>query len=736
MATIDAMIKNIKDNSLDYDDYFDVAKQANQLLSDGNVKNNELGRKIIIYILDNWANVPIEYKSIFTDLISKCGFYPYLEKEKDKIVFDNLKAEIRKELNKSEFIKSEQEIYFHSAQKEVRDILLNTEENLVVSAPTSFGKSLLIEEIVASNKYKNIVVIQPTLALLNETRNNLRKYESSYKLIVRTSDAPSNEKNNLFLLTAERVMEYKDLPKIDFFILDEFYKISQKRGDERYEVLNNACNKLLNKHMARFYFLGPNIDAISAEFKEKYNVSFKKYNYSLVINEENEIKDGEKYYIDNNKNNKELKLFEELLKFNEQTIIYCSSPDMSTKTAINFAKYLERLTITDINTEADTPLISWITENLSYEWDLISCLKNKIGVHNGAFPKHINASIIDYFNSGKLNYLFCTSTIIEGVNTTTKNVIIYKNWKSKINHKIDYFDYKNIKGRSGRMFKHYVGNLYTFYQTIPEEKIEVDIPFVDQENPLNKEIISQLSDDKVKNKNSNEYKELQKLPKEELELLKKNGLSIDGQKAILEYLKNNFDRDYALFAWNGYCPTFNQAEYLLELCFNNLLKKTESANATVRQLAQLIRICSSTKNLFSIVLNHIDYWHGKQGLDYNVAIVKGFQIQRHWFDYKLPKWFGCFNELQKYVCKLKNRPAGDYSLFLGMLENDYTKPRSSILLEFDLPRTAIKKLDGYVPDHIESPEDILNYIKTNEHNIQANAKLSNYEFERLKKEVL
>ncbi len=735
MTTIDVIIKNIKDNSIDYDDYFDIAKQANQLLSDENVKNNELGRKIIIYILNNWANVPNEYKSIFTDLISKCGFYPYLEKEKDKLIFDNLKEEVRKELNKSEFIKSEQEIYFHSAQKEVRDILLNTEENLVVSAPTSFGKSLLIEEIVASNKYKNIVVIQPTLALLNETRNNLRKYEESYKIIVRTSDEPSHDKNNLFLLTAERVMEYKDLPKIDFFILDEFYKISQKRGDDRYEVLNNACNKLLNKHMARFYFLGPNIDTISVEFKEKYNVNFKKYNYSLVVNEENEIKDGEKYYIDNNKNNKELKLFEELLKFDEQTIIYCSSPDMSTKTAINFAKYIERLAVTDTNTEVDAPLISWITENLSYEWDLISCLKNKIGVHNGAFPKHINASIIDYFNSGKLNYLFCTSTIIEGVNTTTKNVIIYNNWKSRKNHKIDYFDYKNIKGRSGRMFKHYVGNLYTFYQAILEEKIEVDIPFVDQENPLNKEIISQLPDDKVKDKNSDEYKELQKLPKEELELFKKNGLSIDGQKAILEYLKNNFDRDYTLFVWKNYRPSYPQAQYILNLCYEHLKKPTEPAYS-MNKLAYLIGVCSKFQNLFAVVLNEIKHLRENEGFDYNAAIVAGFQVQRHWFDYKLPKWFGCFNELQKYVCKLKNRPSGDYSLFLGMIENDYTKPRSSILLEFDLPRTAIKKLDNYIPDYVDNPEGILNYIRTNQNNIKIRANLSNYEFERLKKEVL
>ena len=107
------------------------------------------------------------------------------------------------------------------------------------------------------------VTVWPTLALLNETRNNLRKYEDKYKIIVRVADQPDENRGNLFLLTAERVMEYKNMPPIDMFILDEFYKISQKRDDERYEVLNNACNKMLNIHKARFYFLGPNIDKIS-----------------------------------------------------------------------------------------------------------------------------------------------------------------------------------------------------------------------------------------------------------------------------------------------------------------------------------------------------------------------------------------------------------------------------------------------------------------------------------------
>ena len=49
---------------------------------------------------------------------------------------------------------------------------------------------------------------------------------------------------------------------------------------------------MLNKHKARFYFLGPHIDNISQEFIDKYNVIFKKYDYTLVVNEENEIKNG------------------------------------------------------------------------------------------------------------------------------------------------------------------------------------------------------------------------------------------------------------------------------------------------------------------------------------------------------------------------------------------------------------------------------------------------------------
>ena len=70
-----------------------------------------------------------------------------------------------------------------------------------------------------------------------------------------------------------------------------------------------------------------------------------------------------------------------------------------------------------------------------------------------------------------------------------------------------------------------------------------------------------------------------------------------------------------------------------------------------------------------------------------------------------------------------------------MLENDYMSPRANLLMEFDLPKTAIRKIDNYIPEHVHD-EEFIPFIKQNNQDIARNAMLSNYEYERLKKEVL
>ena len=53
----------------------------------------------------------------------------------------------------------------HNYQKVLSDYFLSCNYVIAIS-PTSFCKSLFLEEIVASKKYNNILIIQPTLALL------------------------------------------------------------------------------------------------------------------------------------------------------------------------------------------------------------------------------------------------------------------------------------------------------------------------------------------------------------------------------------------------------------------------------------------------------------------------------------------------------------------------------------------------------------------------------------------
>ncbi|AKB42736.1 MULTISPECIES: DEAD/DEAH box helicase [Methanosarcina] len=721
---IDEIIDQIRNSeSIGLEESFQFAKDCSELLR-GNESEQQYGRKVIINILDNCGKLESSTYDIWADLVEAAGFYPYLEKEKCILQIKNTGEKIRKEFH----FCYDLDKYFHEQQKALSE-LLRSDKNVIVSAPTSFGKSLLIEEIVASKRYKNIVVIQPTLALLDETRRKLFKYTKDYRIIIRTSQKYVEEGRNLFLLTAERVMEYQNLPNIDFFIIDEFYKLSARRDDERSDILNNAFNLLVNKHKSRFYLLGPNIEGISEGFTEKYNAKFFKTNYGLVdcvtvdCYSEKFGERGKKGLL------KEKELFELLLKLrDEQSLIYCASPNRARSLSKKFQEYLVRKEV--IFPEKRLSIIEWLKENINEQWDFIDCLKYGIGIHDGALPKHITATVIKYFNEKKLNYLFCTTTIIEGVNTSAKNVIFFDSHKGN-KKSIDFFDYSNIKGRAGRMMEHYVGRIYNFNKPIAEEKIIIDIPFFEQ-NPVSDEILVQINDKDIKYKNTNQYKELKNLPLEEKELFKKNGVSIKGQKQILDFLMENINQCYSLIYWKGY-PTYEQLRFTISLAWAFLLKSGESGSPmTSKKLVKVTYDYGLHQNMNYLIKSEFTYLastnkNKTKNEILNAAIQNQFQIQRHWLHYKVPKWLNVINELQKYVCEKKALDPGNYLYYATQIENDFIPDHLSILAEYGVPTSAINKLKSKVPNEI--PEDQL--LETIVKNSFYKVNLLEYEKEKL-----
>ncbi|UVJ10683.1 DEAD/DEAH box helicase [Staphylococcus aureus] len=277
-------INNIKYQN--FSDMFELAKYVSSKI------DQEEGRNIVIRVLENWDSVCKESKEIWVNLIERAGFYPYISNlDHEKL---SLQGSLRRNWFKSENL---EDVYFHVKQKEI-EIALNKNENIVVSAPTSFGKSLIIEEVIASKKYDNLLIIQPTLALIDETRRKLNKY-NDYNIVVNSKQEMKDK--NIFILTAERVLEMKSLPQINFLVVDEFYKISNRINDERIDVLNIAIARIMYMN-PQILFLTPNIDEISKSFLEKYNINFLNTTFSMVTNEiinieYNSSKDKKRNYL-------------------------------------------------------------------------------------------------------------------------------------------------------------------------------------------------------------------------------------------------------------------------------------------------------------------------------------------------------------------------------------------------------------------------------------------------------
>lgn len=357
------------------------------------------------------------YELIIDSLVRQIGLFPYLEPDNLSI-----KDSIAYELHRPEGLTDN--IVFHHAQAEVYYSLIKG-ENIVLSAPTSFGKSLIIDAVIATRKYTNLAIIVPTIALIDETRKRLSKYKDDYKII--THPSQETHAKNILILTQERALDIVDKLPIDFFVIDEFYKLSPNKSDfERCHILNHVFYKLV-KQGAQFYLLGPNIERITTELLANVRYRFIKTDYKTVVSERHRvtIKKGDTP-ID--------KLIELASRLSEPTLIFCQSPASANRVANSL---YENSGFQDTNTNDN--LIEWIKANYHEDWILPNCLKKGIGIHHGKIPRAIAQKNIKLFNEEKIKYLICTSTIIEGVNTKAKNVIIYDNKIAR--SKFDYFTF-------------------------------------------------------------------------------------------------------------------------------------------------------------------------------------------------------------------------------------------------------------------------------------------------------
>lgn len=355
-----------------------------------------------------------------------------------------------KQLLYAAFCKSQYnpEIVLHPQQIECLNCLLNG-ENLLISAPTSFGKTFVALEYISRKRFNNIVFVVPTLALMNELLLKIRRTFGEEYNLVQHGYEDILEKN-IFIIVPERADTelLKKVPEVDLLIFDEIYKLHRKNKvsvDKRIISLNRGYFEIVNR-AKQIILLGPFIKDISFE-RTKLSQNITKYisDYSPVyIN---------LYYEDE----KENFLLKELSN-SKSKLVYFHSPNSIYKYATEIVNKLEV-------EEKTNSLTQWCDKYVSDKWLPSEMLKKGIGVHHGKLPGFMRRYIENLYNDGTIKNVLCTSTLLEGINTPTMELIVYES------ENLTAFELNNLIGRVGRLGLFEKGNVYLFEQNLNEKII-------------------------------------------------------------------------------------------------------------------------------------------------------------------------------------------------------------------------------------------------------------------------
>lgn len=437
---------------------FNSCELINNLLFEN--KESE-ARDELIKLLDYHEANRITYSPLVNHLIRETGLYPYIQTStanwQEKVIYEAFKVNTGD--NESKTLHREQSLL-------LKELLSG--KDIAVSAPTSFGKSFIIDSFIKINSPKNVVIIVPTISLTDETRRRIyKKFSNEYKIIT-TSDEKLSEKN-IFIFPQERIFSYLDkISTIDILIVDEFYKSSKYYDDERSSSLIKAII-FLKKKAKQKYFLAPNIESIKDNpftedmtfmYMDFKTVFLKIHDYQKEINKNNEAKTNCLLKILNETKNKSL----------IYAGTYANIDRISTIIQSNFDEKNRKI----LNDFSD-----WLGKNYDYNWDLTNLIRRGTGVHNGRLHRALSQIQVRLFEDvNGLDNIVSTSSIVEGVNTSAGNVILWQNKNG--NRNLNDFTYRNIIGRGGRMFRHFIGHIFILDTPLEQNKIQLEIPFPEE----------------------------------------------------------------------------------------------------------------------------------------------------------------------------------------------------------------------------------------------------------------
>ncbi|WLF96468.1 hypothetical protein Q5698_12655 [Brucella intermedia] len=640
-------------------DVFDTCQEINNQL---NRHDEVAARNTLIKLLRVMKENGESYPQVLNHLIRATGLYPYME-------LDSGSWEQRYIYSAFEVDVGNGRATLHREQSLVLGKLMRG-ANLALSAPTSFGKSFIIDAFIALNSPDTVVIIVPTIALMDETRRRIFKKFSRQYNIITAPDTKLGERN-IFIFPQERVFGYlSKIEKIDLLIIDEFYKASKVHDKDRAPSLIKAIIKLSKKAVQRYY-LAPNIKKLTSNVFTDDMEFLELLDFNTVFLEKHELYRE----IDGDEVRKADKLVELIKPRTAKALIYAG-----TYTDIHRVAKIVKRNMEVVDRPHTNHFAKWLRENYVRDWDLADLVERGTGVHNGSMHRCLSQIQIRLFEHERgLDNIVSTSSIIEGVNTSAQNVII---WRSKIgSSKLKNFSYKNIIGRGGRMFKHFVGNIYLLDEPPKDEEAQLEIEFPEQ---ILGDLDEQQDGDRLTADQLERIIEYRRsmsdiIGDEEFARLRRDNVLHDSDSEFLLRLATDMHNHPE--EWNGFAYLNSERPQNWERMLYKLLNfKSTGWDGRFTDIVIATKAMSENWRWhLSRILDQLD--------DYGIGIDQFFKLERT-ITYKLSALISDANELYKIIIN----PEVDVSRFVGSLSRAFLPGPVYSLEEYGLPRMISKKI--------------------------------------------
>lgn len=633
--------------------------------AEGLIGDRANARDILIRLLEMPPPTGPE-AALLNSLLREHGLFPYMRVEGVTDVADRIAYEYHAD---NDWFDGRPWVY-HAEQFKVFQHLA-AGENVVLSAPTSFGKSALIDAVIRERAPANVVVIVPTLALMDETRRRVaRRFGADYKIITHGSMEPIER--NIWVMTQERFLEANPRQKPDLFVIDEFYKLGDADSESRSSLLNAVLLKLLESG-AQFYMLGPGIDEISQLASIGLNATFISSHFSTVA--------VDIVLRPAAAGDERAALEKALSDFPEPSIVYCRSPQRTKEVASWLIEAAEPFGVHEASAEA----ASWVAKNYHPDWIVSRALQQGIGIHSAKLPRALAMQILRLFNRGSLKTLLATSTLIEGVNSVAKNVVVLDNKQG--NKKYDYFTYANIRGRAGRMSEHFVGRVIVLAKPPEYVPVSLDIPALTQSEAASESLLLQIPESQLTPASRARVADLLEQDLVAASVLRANrAVPPRAQIDLAKQIKAAPVTWSRAMNWAGAFPTSEQINQIAEGMFQLAGHSSDSVRSA-KQLAYRIKsLRHFDGDMSAMVADQV-----AQGTIPDKAVEDYLDFTRTWAQFHIPNTLAAVGRLASSVLPSTSIIANP-GVFSGSITNLFLPPHVASLEEYGLPIPTTLKL--------------------------------------------